>query len=90
MINNEKQIFNYLKNLTLLDIINILSNKNDIDNIDVYYTTKDLIDTYPNVFSKYKISKYIKEDNLPVIRNRKERLFLKSSIEDWLRNKNNL
>lgn len=86
---NEEDLLNYLKDLKLIDIINLFSNANNKQNevnIDTFYTTKDLIKLYPNIFSKYKINKYIKEENLPFIQYGKERLFLKSNIDDWLNN----
>jgi len=91
----EKEIYDYLKNMSLIDIINLVSKQNNenasIDNskIDIYYTAKDLYKLYPNVFSKYKLDKFIKEENLPVIKNGKDRLFLKSNIEEWLKKKSN-
>ena len=86
---NEKEIYDYLKKTSFIDVLNLIfkqanNNISNIDNINTYYTAKDL---YPNVFSKYKLDKYIKEDNLPVIKNGKDRLFLKSSIEEWLKKK---
>ena len=68
-------------------ITNNINNLEINDERDVYYTAKQLIELYPNIFSKYKIAKYIKEDNLPVIKQGKERYFLKSSIESWLEDK---
>ena len=89
---NEKEIYDYLKKTSFIDVLNLIfkqanSNISNIDNINTYYTAKDLYKLYPNVFSKYKLDKYIKEDNLPVIKNGKDRLFLKSSIEEWLKKK---
>ena len=57
------------------------------NNIETYYSAKDLYVLYPNVFSKYKLSKYIKEEKLPFISNGKERLFLKTDIDEWLKRK---
>lgn len=88
---NEREVYNYLKNVSLIDIIQMVSKGvNNISNneIDVYYTAQDLYDLYPTVFSKYKLNKYIKEENFPVIKNGKDRLFLKSSVEEWLKIKN--
>lgn len=87
--------YNMLKNVTLADIIRIVIENDNLDiNIvneekEVYYTSKDLIDLYPNIFSKYKLARYIKEENFPVIKDGKERFFPKSSVEKWLENKNN-
>ena len=87
--------YNMLKNVTLADVIRIVIENDNLDiNIvneekDVYYTSKDLIDLYPNIFSKYKLARYIKEENFPVIKDGKERFFPKSSVEKWLENKNN-
>ena len=84
-----------LKNVTLADVIRIVIENDNLDiNIvneekEVYYTSKDLIDLYPNIFSKYKLARYIKEENFPVIKDGKERFFPKSSVEKWLENKNN-
>ena len=87
--------YNMLKNETLADVIRIVVQNDDLNiNVvneekEVYYTSKDLIDLYPNIFSKYKLAKYIKEENFPVIKDGKERFFPKSSVEKWLENKNN-
>jgi len=87
--------YNMLKNVTLADVIRIVIENDNLDiNIvneekEVYYTSKDLIDLYPNIFSKYKLARYIKEENFPVIKDGKERFFPKSSVEKWLENKNN-
>ena len=87
--------YNMLKNVTLADVIRIVIENDNLDiNIvneekEVYYTSKDLIDLYPNIFSKYKLERYIKEENFPVIKDGKERFFPKSSVEKWLENKNN-
>ena len=90
---NEKEIYEYLKKLNLMDIIDLIirnkTHEEEVASIDVYYTSNDLYKMYPNVFSKFKLDKYIKEENLPVIKEGKERLFLKSSVEDWLRNRKN-
>ena len=86
----ENEIYESLKKINLVDLINIASKSNTTnynDNMDVYYTAQDLCKKYPNIFSKYKIDKYIKNESLPVIKNGKERLFLKSSVELWLKNK---
>lgn len=74
--------------MSLIEIINIATENNissSSENRDIYYTAKDLYKLYPNVFSKYKLDKYIKEEFLPVIKHGKERLFLKSEVEEWLR-----
>ena len=89
---NEKEIYEYLKRTSFIDVLNLITKQsNNIDtnnkNVDVYYTAKDLYRLYPNVFSKYKLDKYIKEDNLPFFKNGKDRLFLKSNIDEWLKNK---
>ncbi len=87
--------YNMLKNITLADVIRIVVQNDDLNiNVvneekEVYYTSKDLIDLYPNIFSKYKLARYIKEENFPVIKDGKERFFPKSSVEKWLENKNN-
>lgn len=85
----EQEIYDYLKNTSLIDLINIVIKQDNLEisrsNIDIYYTAKELMKLYPSVFSKYKIDKYIKEENLPVIHEGKERLFLKSSVEEWLK-----
>ena len=89
---NEKEIYEFLKKTSFIDILNIVLNQNnniklEQDNNMVYYTAKDLYRLYPNVFSKYKLDKYIKEDHLPFFKNGKDRLFLKSNIDEWLKNK---
>lgn len=90
----EKEIFDYLNKTSFIDIMKLISKYYDINSksnndVDTYYTAKDLYKLYPNVFSKYKLDKYIKEDNLPVIKNGKERLFLKSNTEEWLKRRSN-
>ena len=90
----EKELYEYLKHTSLIDIITMIAKQTNIQvnqsDTAVYYTAKDLIDLYPNIFSKYKLDKYIKEENLPVLKSGKDRLFLKSSVEDWLRKRNNI
>jgi len=91
---DSKEIYDVLKSVTLADIITVMIEKNGIKAetgtaTEIYYTAKQLIELYPNIFSKYKIDKYIKYDNLPVLKNGKERFFLKSSVEMWLENKKN-
>ena len=87
--------YNMLKDISLADVIRIIIQNDNLDiNVvneekDVYYTAKELINLYPNIFSKYKLAKYIKEENFPVIKDGKERFFRKSSVEEWLKNKNN-
>lgn len=87
--------YNMLKNISLADVIRIVIQNDNLDiNVvneekDVYYTAKELIDLYPNIFSKYKLAKYIKDENFPVIKDGKERFFRKSSVEEWLESKNN-
>ena len=60
--------YNMLKNITLADVIRIVVQNDDLNiNVvneekEVYYTSKDLIDLYPNIFSKYKLARYIKEE----------------------------
>ncbi len=89
----DNAVYKVLKNMSFEDVVLTILNNNHIevdmkDNRDVYYTAKELIELYPNIFSKYKLDKYIKEENLPVIKDGKERFFLKSSIEKWLDDKN--
>lgn len=87
--------YNMLKDISLADVIRIIIQNDNLDiNVvneekDVYYTAKELIDLYPNIFSKYKLAKYIKDENFPVIKDGKERFFRKSSVEKWLESKNN-
>ena len=86
----ESEIYNYLKKTSLIDIMQLIARQNNMqidtkDDVDTYYTAKDLFRLYPNIFSKYKLDKYIKEENLPVIKDGKDRLFLKSNVEEWLK-----
>lgn len=86
----ESEIYDYLKKTSLIDIIQLIARQNNMqidtkDDVDTYYTAKDLFRLYPNIFSKYKLDKYIKEENLPVIKDGKDRLFLKSNVEEWLK-----
>lgn len=91
----ENITYNMLKNVSLADVIRIviengnLDIKTDIEEKDIYYTAKELMDIYPNMFSKYKLAKYIREENFPVIKDGKDRLFRKSSVEKWIESKNN-
>ena len=91
---SEDKIYEMLNNISLLDIFSIVIKRNniksDMNNIDIYYTAKDLYKLYPNIFYKYKLNKYIKEENLPVIKKGKSRLFKKEDIEEWLKQKNEL
>ena len=87
---SEVDIYDYLKKTSLIDLMELVAQRNKIninetENVDIYYTAKDLFRLYPNVFSKYKLDKYIKEENLPVIKDGKDRLFLKSNVEEWLK-----
>lgn len=86
------EIYEFLKKTSIIDIIALVNSYNNPkkeNSINVYYTAKDLYKLYPNVFSKYKLSKYIKEEKLPFINNGKERLFLKNDIDEWLKKKSN-
>ena len=89
----ESEVYEYLKNTSFIDVImsliNYSGNINNANDLDVFYTAKDLYRLYPNVFSKYKLDKFIKEENLPVVKNGKDRLFLKSDVENWLNNRSN-
>lgn len=89
----ESEVYEYLKNTSFIDVImsliNYSGNINNSNDLDVFYTAKDLYRLYPNVFSKYKLDKFIKEENLPVVKNGKDRLFLKSDVENWLNNRSN-
>ena len=56
-----KDVFQVLKNLSLVDLITIIAENSDIvvqekSSNEVYYTAKELIKLYPNIFSKYKIN----------------------------------
>lgn len=89
----DKLTFDTLKNISVADLVlMIIENSNvkitEKENKNVYYTAKELIELYPNIFSKYKLDKYIKYDNFPVIKEGKERFFLKANVEKWLENKN--
>ena len=90
----ETDKFNALMDISVADAIRIVIENSDLqvgnlENKDVYYTAQQLIKLYPNIFSKYKLDKYIKEEGLPVIKEGKERLFLKSNVEKWLEQKSN-
>lgn len=91
---SEEQIYEVLKSISLLDIFLIIAKKHNIQtnssNIDIYYTAKDLYRLYPNIFSKYKLEKYIKEENFPVIKKGKNRLFKKEYVEEWLQARSKL
>ena len=88
--------YNMLKNISLADVIRVVIENENIEikqveqeERDVYYTANELIELYPNIFSKYKLAKYIKEENFQVIKDGKERFFPKASVEKWLENKKN-
>ena len=84
---NKDEIINYLNNTTLLEIIELLTQNKYIEHLnknDTYYTAKDLYKLYPTIFSKYKLDKYIKYNNLPYIKNGKDRLFSKSALNEWI------
>lgn len=95
-MNSEIAAYNLLKNMSFEDVVLMIMKNNHLDTNtgvkeekDTYYTAKELIEMYPKIFSKYKLAKYIKEENFPVIKDGKERFFLKSNVEKWLENKNN-
>ena len=93
-IMNKYDAYSILKDMSFEDVILMIIKNNHLEtgineSYDTYYTAKDLIKLYPNIFSKYKLDKYIKYENLPFIKDGKERFFLKSSIEKWLEEKNN-
>lgn len=90
---NDYSVYNILKNMSFEEVILMILENNHFEvdvkeKHDTYYTAKQLIELYPNIFSKYKLDKYIKNDNFPVIKEGKERFFLKSSVEKWLEEKN--
>lgn len=82
-----------LQNISVADAIKLVLENSKLhiyepETRDIYYTAQELISLYPNIFSKYKLDKYIKEEGLPVIKDGKERFFLKSNVEKWLEQKN--
>ena len=89
---DKKNIMSLFKDMTIGEfgkaILEAADIRNDPSEVkDIYLTRKDLISRWPNVFSKYTIPKFIKEDNLPVMKFGKEELFLESDILKWLKNK---
>lgn len=91
-----EELINTLKNLSVYDVLNSLLSYKDVEKESVentepkkeYLTSKDLINMYPAFFSTYKLSKYIKNDDLPYIQDGKQKIFLKSQVEAWLEKKN--
>ena len=90
---SEVDKYKILQNISVAEAIKLVLENSELhiyeqEARDIYYTAQELISLYPNIFSKYKLDKYIKEENLPVIRDGKERFFLKSNVEKWLEQKN--
>lgn len=95
-MNSEIAAYNLLKNMSFEDVVLMIMKNNNLDismntkeEKDIYYTAKDLYELYPKMFTKYKLAQYIKNEDFPVIKDGKERFFLKSNVEKWLENKNN-
>ena len=88
----ENELFDLLRNMTVGEFVQLILKHEQVNSSgskseDVYYTAKELIQKYPNMFSKYKLDKYIKNENFPVVKEGKERFFIKSEVEKWLENK---
>lgn len=99
LINNaNKELIEYLKNITLEELANILytpkgeekkptENKSNVVDLNkdkkILYTIDDLINNYP-FFTRYNINKAIQEKGLPYITIGNKRLFDKESVEKWI------
>lgn len=94
MINNKKEIYDTLKNMTLEELAGIFSfsKKQDVitdsikiedEDSTILYTTNDLLDKYP-FFTRYNLNKAIQNGGLPycIIGNKK--MFNKEEIDKWL------
>ena len=84
---SNKEIIQYLKSLTIADIVTLLSgeaNENTlIQNNKKVYTTEELLLNYP-MFSRYTLDKAIKEQNLPFYREGHKMYFEKDLIDKWI------
>ena len=61
----ENELFDLLQNMTVGEFVQLILKHEQVNSSgskseDVYYTAKELIQKYPNMFSKYKLDKYIK------------------------------
>lgn len=88
---SNEDIINYIKNLTVAELIDLLSNdplKTKIQdcNKKTVYTTEELLVEYP-MFSRYTLNKAIKEQNLPFYREGHKMFFEKDLIDNWIKDR---
>ena len=83
---SKKEIVDYLKTLTIAEIIDLLSNSNLKDakqNKKIVYTTEEVLQNYP-MFSRYTLNKAIKEQKLTFYREGHKMFFEKDLIDKWV------
>ncbi len=93
---DKREIFKFIKGMTLEDFIalfnatNINDNKKqniieerEKDDIKILYTIDELIETYP-FFTRYNINKSIQNDGLPYCLIGNKRMFSKEEVDKWL------
>lgn len=90
LLSNE-EITNYLKNLTIAELIDLLSNNCLQSKLKSYnnkkvYTTEELLIEYP-MFSRYTLNRAIKEQNLPFYREGHKMYFEKELIDKWIKDR---
>lgn len=92
MNQNNENIIKILKELTLYELIqNCVGLKSsNISSEEVIYTAKQLQEIYPKLFSKYKLHQAIETKNLPYFKNGRDRYFIKSEIDKWIKNQNHM
>ena len=89
IIQENTHLIETLKELSAYDfILGCVNFNNNKTNDSVIYTAKQLQALYPKLFSKYKLDQAIKNENLPYFKSGRERYFIKSEIETWVKNKN--
>lgn len=92
----ETEKYEMLKKISLYDVFKIFLKYEDVKNNEeivveepkeTYYTSKDLINIYPQFFSTYKIRQYISNGTIPYINDGARKIFLKSHIDKFIEDK---
>lgn len=88
MNQENNKVIETLKGITAYDFIANCMGINSNESADsVVYTAKQLQTIYPKLFSKYKLDQAIKNENLPYFKSGRERYFVKSEIDTWIKNR---
>lgn len=82
---SEYKLKEILENMTLAEIIELLSNNNiPKTNSNKLLTTNEVLELYP-MFTRYTLNKAINEKSLPFFREGHKMFFEKETIDKWLK-----